>query len=698
MRERVRETRRGSVRESDGEGLASRGVRASGFGISLDRCCRTSQIGNSRISLEASDGRFGSVCRLEANKGAASHFVFLDRSSVIWLEEVLQVASSIGWKFPASCSRTNSRRTVSVSSFNPDGEQVLKISESCANGSYFFVLVPSASDGWKRLLLLCQDWIASALAPPPPEPLPSSKTPASFASMVKGPSLSSVGRCSESETPGCPGISVEKDGIQDRLDYLECCVVFRICSQAVIDWSHFRRWANRNWGTALNAPIHKLDDDLWLLFVDSKAKVERIFSLNRNSFGGTTILLDKWIPEAGCSRVLVGENVEWITIRGIPIHLRSSDLFRQIGSVCGVFLGFEVCTSLSSVRIKIRRAGSIPEVVPICFEGVSFMLNVTTDRGNFHQKEASQALCSTGKAVLSPLPPSRFEDPSTIEFGSSSSSAPPSPVSSDLLSPASLFVDRTPPTASTETSSEGTPGTSSEVAIPTQRMENVVEVSDCADMGPRQCTQYVGLKLERGDNLWIVSTTTPLVRLLSGLNQHGFGLKVSMSPLPRYWAELAPDFSKFQLDLASSPTGYSPNDSSTITIGANLTTNECGFGFITSAPHYQSSCPRSSPTTSPPARSDVSLSSSEVDTSSESILLSLAVKEASALFGLELEGSRNLGMEAAINSCPDISPRSSRSRKDMEWHRLACSAAVFGCEALLPDFVFLLCFMLIDFC
>ncbi|CAN1129261.1 hypothetical protein LINPERHAP2_LOCUS5118 [Linum perenne] len=679
MRERVREKERergtqgGSGSESVGKGLVSRGVNVSGFGISLDRCCRSSQIGNSRITLEASDGRFGSVCRLEALKGAASHFVFLDRSSVLWLEESLQVASSIGWKFPASCNWTSNRRTVSVTSFISDGEQVLKISESCSNGIFFFVLVPSASNGWKRLLLLCQEWIASALAPPPPVPHPSSRPPASFASIVIGPSLSSIGRCSESDILGCPGISVEKDGIQDRLEYLECCVVFRFCSQDVIDWPRFRRWANKNWGTALNAPIHKLDDELWLLFCDSKAKVERIFSLNRNTFGDTPILLDKWIPEAGRSRVTAGDHVVWITVRGIPIHLRSSDLFRQIGSVCGVFLGFEVCNSLSSVRIKIRRAGSIPEVVPIYFEGVSFKLSVLTDRGDYPWKEESQPLCSSGKAVLSPLPPSRFDSTSRIEIGASSVSDPPSPVSfSDTVSSDSPTFSRTPPASTNGTSSDDTTGAISETPLIAQRTENVLVVSELSTLGPRECSRFEGLNLSCGDFHWLLSLysgrqSTPLVKLLSGLNHLSMGLKVSMAPLTGNWAVWASDVPKARLTLTSTDFSKALVDDSisavsAFPIGAELSSHEEGFGNFVSAPPVQSSCSLL-PSTPPPSRS-VSV---DLDP-----LLS-EVKKAAAIFGLELEGSKRLGSEAALDSCSDISARLSRSRRDREWHRLGFS-------------------------
>ncbi|CAN1768371.1 hypothetical protein LINPERHAP1_LOCUS10605 [Linum perenne] len=676
MSERVREKQRGYVGKRGGEGLGSKGVSVSGFGVSPDRCSRSYQIGINRISLDSSDGRFGSICRLEALKGSVSHFVFLDRESVLWLEDVLLVASLIGWKFPSSCFLNSSRRTVAVSSFVMEGEQLLKIVESCSNGSFFFVLVPAASsfEGWKKFLSLCQGWIASALAPPPPPPSRSSRPVVSYANLVKGPSLSSDGRCLGSEVQGCSGVRVEKDGIQEWLDYLDRCVVFRFCSQDSIDWAQFRRWANINWGSALNAPLQKLDDDLWLLFCDSKAKVDRITSLNRNSFGDVPILLDKWIPDAGRSKVLAGDNILWLTIRGIPVHLRSSDLFRQIGSECGVFLGFETCNSLSSVRIKIRRVGDIPDSLPIFFENSVFRVEVSSDLETFIPKQDSQAFCPKGKAVLCPLPSSSLDSQLVLEVGSTSYSTtppfcfsgldtysdhPPARTLSDVISKSSTEVSL--PSLRTEECPPVSVCTVLEVSRPSLRTEECPPVSVCTAFGSKEGSRFIGLSLDREDNLWFYSspslTRTPLLKLVFGLIPFGLGFKLPMGPAPllRKWAGLPPDFisgeaAKERGRISAGPgSSYTSSDSENRVNQAFLSPSSPQSSFLPSTPR--------------PCRS-VSLDSDP---------LFSEVKKAAALFGLELEGSKRLGSEAAIDSCSDISARLSRSRRDMEWHRLGFS-------------------------
>ncbi|CAN1815703.1 hypothetical protein LINPERHAP1_LOCUS27541 [Linum perenne] len=187
------------------------------------------------IACDSSDGRFGSVCRLSVSKGSVSHFIFLDRSSVLWLDGVLQVASNNRWKFPQSCSFPSVCRTVSVSSFPTSDGSRLKIAEKCLNGKTFYVSIPTDPDsgGWFGILRLVQRWIAEFLVPsPPPPPVSILPTPTggvsskSFARAVVGPCFSLQGRCIDFSVDGVKGVKVEDEGIADRIRYLDGCVTF----------------------------------------------------------------------------------------------------------------------------------------------------------------------------------------------------------------------------------------------------------------------------------------------------------------------------------------------------------------------------------------------------------------------------------------------------------------------------------------
>ncbi|CAN1842824.1 hypothetical protein LINPERHAP1_LOCUS36954 [Linum perenne] len=561
----------------------------------------------------------------------------------MWLEGILQVAFSKGWKFPTDCGNSSPRRSVSVSSFSTAEGRFLKISEACLNGKFFFVLVPtqSSSDGWKSLLTLCQSWIASNLAPPPPVSSTSStKPPSSFAEVVKGPTLPTHGRCVEVANSGTLGITVEKDGIRDRQLYLECCIVFRFCSQAPIDWTRFRRWANSSWGSALNAPLQKLDDDLWLLYCDSKAKVDRILALNRRSFGDIPIFLDKWIPEAGCSKLLRKEGIVWITIRGIPIHLRSTDLFRQIGMSCGDYLGFEACSSLSSIRLKIRYVRSLPEVIPLHFEGKVFPVEVNLD-SEFHSaaSEVCQEHRPISSSVFSPLENFCFGSPELFEFGSSSADTLTSPATGPSTGQTRRCLIQ-------KTSSEGTPR--GQNIMGTSPFQRSVELSVVSDQLPISLTEssFGGLMLAGNSSLWLVSSSglvrnTPLLKFGFDLGQGHFNLG------PFSYAHLSPYAVKMN--------------------GA------ASFDFL-AGQLQRTEQNRSSDLFSTSQDSIVPLSTEQFPAYPTTPDLSSVVVEAAILFDLELNGSKEAGIAAATDTYKEVVSRRATlgggSRKDREWRRL----------------------------
>ncbi|CAN1846885.1 hypothetical protein LINPERHAP1_LOCUS38374 [Linum perenne] len=246
----------------------------------------------------------------------------------------------------------------------------------------------------------------------------------------------------------------------------------------------------------MNAPLQKIDDDLWLLFCDSKTKVERILSLDRRNFGDIPILFDKWIPAAGLSNVLREEGVIWVTIRGIPLHLRSSDLFRQIGSVCGEFLGYEICSSLSSVRLKIRKIRALPKAIPVRRGSNSFILSVIPDSSAVHEpnKEFCPVSVSKGKTALTPILDFGSGYPKFFEVGSSSTGSLSSPEQHVTPVPLSEISSFEEVTLGQEAAS-----------LPLQKS---IDVSEVSSLSPP-----VNLSL---DYSWMGMGFSPLLNLLVG--------------------------------------------------------------------------------------------------------------------------------------------------------------------------------------
>ncbi|CAN0920822.1 hypothetical protein LINGRAHAP2_LOCUS32273 [Linum grandiflorum] len=119
-----------------------------------------------------------------------------------------------------------------------------------------------------------------------------------------------------------------------------------------------------------------------MLECSSSTEAGRILSLNRRKFGDVIILMDILIPNAARSSVLLESEVSWVVVRGLPLHLRSSELFGQIGNFCGGFLDSEEGNDLNSVRIKIQSKGTIPEIVNLLFKERIFPVSVHVEEAD----------------------------------------------------------------------------------------------------------------------------------------------------------------------------------------------------------------------------------------------------------------------------------------------------------------------------
>ncbi|CAN1173962.1 hypothetical protein LINPERHAP2_LOCUS30995 [Linum perenne] len=355
------EMREKAVRESASERVSERGERFLQGGSVWDRVGCTSQSGDSRITVESSFGRFGSDFRLVASRNASSHFVFLELSQLRWLEGVLLTAKSSNWHLPKSCFASSVRRRVEALKFNLKGVSMLKVSEICPSGQVFFVLIPadSKSGGWMSFLRTIQDILD--IKPSKSLAIPTR----SFAEVVAGPSFPLSGRCSKSNIEGEGSILVEDVGIKDRQVFLSKCLVMRFVGSQPLRWDEFRKWSSSSWGIPVASSFLPLGDDLWMLVCSSVSEVERILALKRWRFKDWDIFMDVWTKAAGRSRVLEDSNTAWVVVRGIPLHLRSMELFRQIGDYCGGFISAEDGVSLSSIRLKVTGGSLIPDELPI---------------------------------------------------------------------------------------------------------------------------------------------------------------------------------------------------------------------------------------------------------------------------------------------------------------------------------------------
>ncbi|CAN1141403.1 hypothetical protein LINPERHAP2_LOCUS12476 [Linum perenne] len=348
-----------------------RGVGRLGFGgvSSADQESGASQSRNSSVVFSRSGGKFGSDFKLEVCRKSAVHYVFLDAAQLKWMEGVLKVARDANWIFPRGCITDSSRRRIVLARCRVGGEPVLRVSECCALGKVFFVDISgdSGNRGWGSFLSLIRDACFSGTQAVQPS-TPSARK--SYAEALGVRDLSQKGKCVVEKLGGEIGITVSHEGVKERLDFLNRCVVFRLVGDGEVCWNEFKAWVVRYWGVPGNPAIRPLGDDLWLMECASEKEVDRIVNLGRWRFKDFAIHLDKWIKVAGRSNVRMDSDVAWLVVRGIPLHLRSSELVRSLGEACGGFLASADGPDMSSVRIKVKLRGPVPEEIPL-FEGLT---------------------------------------------------------------------------------------------------------------------------------------------------------------------------------------------------------------------------------------------------------------------------------------------------------------------------------------
>ncbi|CAN1178519.1 hypothetical protein LINPERPRIM_LOCUS37127 [Linum perenne] len=120
-----------------------------------------------------------------------------------------------------------------------------------------------------------------------------------------------------------------------------------------------------------------MGDDLWLLCCSSEEDVERIFSLNRWEPPGHRIRADKWLSGSGTSNVESQRGWVWAIVKGIPLHLRSEALRRDIKSWFGEgAVWSEIGCNLNEIRVRFHLSFEAPKGIKIQFKGNSFWLSV----------------------------------------------------------------------------------------------------------------------------------------------------------------------------------------------------------------------------------------------------------------------------------------------------------------------------------
>ncbi|CAN1149239.1 hypothetical protein LINPERHAP2_LOCUS16912, partial [Linum perenne] len=99
----------------------------------------------------SSSNRFANVSFwISVSLSGASQIIFLDEVLVRWMEDVIQAAMEVGWKFGKGLVNRSGSRALQVGTILWKAVNVLRILENCDVGERFFVAISAdeAVGGW----------------------------------------------------------------------------------------------------------------------------------------------------------------------------------------------------------------------------------------------------------------------------------------------------------------------------------------------------------------------------------------------------------------------------------------------------------------------------------------------------------------------------------------------------------------------
>ena len=101
---------------------------------------------------------------------------------------------------------------------------------------------------------------------------------------------------------------------------------------------YVRSWAPKHWALKGNLRVATLGRGLLLFDFEIPDEAERVLARGMRIFKENVLVLERWNPEVGCLRKEPTTKDVWVRVIGLPLHLRSSEVFKRIGDECGGFI------------------------------------------------------------------------------------------------------------------------------------------------------------------------------------------------------------------------------------------------------------------------------------------------------------------------------------------------------------------------
>nr|XP_016434773.1 PREDICTED: uncharacterized protein LOC107761115 [Nicotiana tabacum] len=148
--------------------------------------------------------------------------------------------------------------------------------------------------------------------------------------------------------------------------------------------SDIRRWACITWKTTFGVNMYRMAENLFLSEFPNRNMAEQILQ-GEWRWKKCKLYLEWWNPITGCLSKSISVKSTRIRAMGVPLHLWSHKIFKEIGDLCGGWKATEEETELKNhlkwARIQVAGDGcNIPNEVVIESEGVKFFIPIWPER------------------------------------------------------------------------------------------------------------------------------------------------------------------------------------------------------------------------------------------------------------------------------------------------------------------------------
>ncbi|CAI0554758.1 unnamed protein product [Linum tenue] len=321
------------------------------------------------------------LVRISSDEPRRRRLIYLEVSQAVWLGKTLKDISQRGWESNSFHRRTEPSRAISVDRLACREGCFLKISERIPTGRVFSICIPFVPSEWGVLINRLNQQVTKSYPKKHIQRNAWLVQGKSYAEAVKQSFSLEEGKSAIKKHNSLPFLQVEENGVPDRLHFLDRCLsisFFDKKNQGLPSAlsEEFMHWARRRWNLPEETSFSNRVGDLWFLVCTSLPEAIRVKEDGYAKFRQWNVILRYWKEEDGRCFAPQG-GLQWVLVFGIPPFLRSADVFKNIGQLCGGFIDADHSAwSDPYVRIKIRPRGVLPEILPIRFGCTVFVAKI----------------------------------------------------------------------------------------------------------------------------------------------------------------------------------------------------------------------------------------------------------------------------------------------------------------------------------